>query len=167
MVQLLSQHQLDHLIASSTAPLSNSRINMPWREACKKLEVDAASSIAPGSKVSSAFTWAPFSGGTAILASWIIVALLLRLNAIQFREVIKKTWHQVLGCLPGWSLYLWPCVRVQFSGMAGSLAYGFSKIGSWFIIVAPILGWSGVALSGSNTSTNAMFGAFKWRSGNC
>jgi lactate permease len=87
---------------------------MPWREAGKKLSVDAASSIAPGSKVSSAFTWAPFSGGTAILASWIIVALLLRLNAIQFREVIKKTWHQVLGCLPGWSLYLWPCVRVQF-----------------------------------------------------
>jgi lactate permease len=45
--------------------------------------------------------------------------------------------------------------------MAGSLAYGFSKIGSWFIIVAPILGWIGVALSGSNTSTNAMFGAFQ------
>jgi lactate permease len=49
----------------------------------------------------------------------------------------------------------------NFSGMAGSLAYGFSKIGSWFIIVAPILGWIGVALSGSNTSTNAMFGAFQ------
>ena len=45
--------------------------------------------------------------------------------------------------------------------MAGSLAYGFSKIGSWFIIVAPILGWIGVALSGSNTSTNTMFGAFQ------
>ena len=49
----------------------------------------------------------------------------------------------------------------NFSGMAGSLAYGFSKIGPWFIIVAPILGWIGVALSGSNTSTNAMFGAFQ------
>ncbi|MFY9986748.1 MAG: L-lactate permease, partial [Chthoniobacterales bacterium] len=28
-------------------------------------------------------------------------------------------------------------------------------------VVAPILGWIGVALSGSNTSTNAMFGAFQ------
>jgi L-lactate permease len=45
--------------------------------------------------------------------------------------------------------------------MAGSLAYGFSRIGPWFIIVAPIIGWIGVALSGSNTSTNAMFGAFQ------
>ena len=49
----------------------------------------------------------------------------------------------------------------NFSGMAASLASGFSKIGSWFIVVAPILGWIGVALSGSNTSTNAMFGAFQ------
>jgi lactate permease len=49
----------------------------------------------------------------------------------------------------------------NYSGMASSLAYGFSKIGPWFIIVAPILGWIGVALSGSNTSTNAMFGAFQ------
>jgi lactate permease len=45
-----------------------------------------------------------------------------------------------------------------FSGMANSLAFGFSKIGVWFVALAPILGWIGVALSGSNTSTNAMFG---------
>ena len=51
-------------------------------------------------------------------------------------------------------------------GMAGSLAYAFSKIGRpRFIIVAPILGWIGVALSGSNTSTNAMFGAFQFAVG--
>jgi lactate permease len=45
-----------------------------------------------------------------------------------------------------------------FSGMAASLGYGLSKIGWAFVIFAPILGWIGVALSGSNTSTNAMFG---------
>ena len=33
--------------------------------------------------------------------------------------------------------------------------------GTAFIIVAPILGFIGVALSGSNTSTNAMFGKFQ------
>jgi lactate permease len=49
----------------------------------------------------------------------------------------------------------------NFSGMAGSLAFGFSKLGASFIVVAPILGWIGVALSGRNTSTNAMFGAFQ------
>jgi len=45
-----------------------------------------------------------------------------------------------------------------FTGMANSLAFGLSKIGPFFVVLAPILGWIGVALSGSNTSTNAMFG---------
>jgi len=45
-----------------------------------------------------------------------------------------------------------------FIGMANSLAFGFAKIGWGFMFLAPILGWIGVALSGSNTSTNAMFG---------
>jgi lactate permease len=45
--------------------------------------------------------------------------------------------------------------------MASSLATGFSGLGAWFIVVAPILGFIGVALSGSNTSTNAMFGKFQ------
>jgi lactate permease len=42
--------------------------------------------------------------------------------------------------------------------MANSLAYGLSKIGVFFIVLSPILGWIVVALSGSNVSTNAMFG---------
>jgi lactate permease len=45
-----------------------------------------------------------------------------------------------------------------FTGMANSLAYGLSKIGLFFVVLAPILGWIGVALSGSNAATNAMFG---------
>jgi lactate permease len=49
----------------------------------------------------------------------------------------------------------------NFSGMAASLAKAFSSIGTAFIVVAPILGFIGVALSGSNTSTNAMFGKFQ------
>jgi lactate permease len=126
-----------------------------------KLSVEAASSIAEGKKVAAAFAWAPFSGGTAIMASWIVIALLLRLNGTQFAEVIKKTWHQMWGaCLVG--VFIFGLAFVfNFSGMAGSLAFGFSKLGAWFIVVAPILGWIGVALSGSNTSTNAMFGAFQ------
>jgi lactate permease len=69
----------------------------PWsllpKYAPFKLSIDATSSIAQGSKVSAGFTWAPFSGGTAIMAAWIVVALLLRLNAIQFREVINQGGH--------------------------------------------------------------------------
>ena len=49
-------------------------------------------------------------------------------------------------------------VLIQTYGMAASLAFGFSKVGPAFILLAPILGWIGVALSGSNTSTNSLFG---------
>jgi lactate permease len=49
----------------------------------------------------------------------------------------------------------------NFAGMANSMANGFAKLGVAFIIVAPLLGWIAVALSGSNTSSNAVFGAFQ------
>jgi lactate permease len=42
-----------------------------------------------------------------------------------------------------------------------ALATGFAKIGPFFIVVVPVLGGIGIALSGSNTSTNAMFGFFQ------
>jgi lactate permease len=48
-----------------------------------------------------------------------------------------------------------------YSGMSNTMAYGFSKLGLFFLVLAPILGWIGVALSGSNTSTNTLFGSFQ------
>jgi L-lactate permease len=45
--------------------------------------------------------------------------------------------------------------------MAGSMASGFSNVGTAFIILSPILGWIAVALSGSNTASNAVFGLFR------
>ena len=124
-------------------------------------QVNAASSIAPGATIAAIFNWTPFVGGSAILASWIIVALLLRVNGTQVAEIFKKTWSQMWGaCLVG--VFIFGLAYVfNFSGMAGSLAKAFSALGPYFIVVAPILGFIGVALSGSNTSTNAMFGKFQ------
>jgi lactate permease len=123
--------------------------------------VTAQSSVTPGATISAAFDFKPFVGGTAILASWIVVALLLRLSGTQLADVWKKTWQQMWGaCLVG--IFIFGLAYVyNYSGMAGSLAKAFSSIGVAFIVVAPILGWIGVALSGSNTSTNAMFGKFQ------
>ena len=107
------------------------------------------------------FKFTPWSGGTAILASWVIVALLLRLKPAQLGEVFRKTFGQMWGALLV-GVFIFGLANVfNFSGMAGSLANAFAKIGPAFVIVAPILGWIGVALSGSNTSTNAMFGHFQ------
>jgi lactate permease len=137
----------------------------PWSSLPKislfSLAASAHSSIAPGSIVKAAFVFTPFVGGTAILVSWIIVALLLRLSAAQLSLVFLRTWHQMWGALLVGVFIFGLAFVFNYSGMAASLATGFAKMGAWFIVVAPILGWIGVALSGSNTSTNAMFGAFQ------
>jgi lactate permease len=125
------------------------------------LAVAAKSSLTENATITAAFDFKPFVGGSAILASWIIVALLLRVSGAQLGEIFKKTWSQMWGaCLVG--VFIFGLAYVfNFSGMAGSLAKAFSEIGTAFIVVAPLLGFIGVALSGSNTSTNAMFGKFQ------
>jgi len=125
------------------------------------LQVSAASSITQGATIAAIFNWTPFVGGTAILVSWLIVTLLLRVNASQLAEIWKSTWQQMWGALLVGVFIFGLAYVYNYSGMAASLASAFSKIGVAFILVAPILGWIGVALSGSNTSTNAMFGKFQ------
>ena len=126
-----------------------------------QMQVNAASSIAPGTTVPAVFKWTPFVGGSAILASWIVVALLLRVNGSQLTKIWKTTWSQMWGALLVGVFIFGLAYVFNFSGMAASLAKAFSALGPLFIVVAPILGFIGVALSGSNTSTNAMFGKFQ------
>ncbi len=125
------------------------------------MTVAANSAITSGATISATFNWTPFVGGSAILASWIITAILLRVSVSQIGAIFAKTWSQMWGaCLVG--VFIFGLAFVfNYSGMAGSLASAFSKLGVGFIVVAPVLGFIGVALSGSNTSTNAMFGTFQ------
>jgi len=115
--------------------------------------------------VTAVFNFAPYIAGTAILTSWVIVALLLivmgRLKVGQLGEVFRRTFHQMWGALLVGVYIFGLAYTFNYSGMAASLAKGFASMGTAFIIVAPILGFIGVALSGSNTSTNAMFGKFQ------
>jgi lactate permease len=125
------------------------------------LAVSAASSITAGATITAAFDFKPFVGGSAIMAAWIIVALLMRVSRAQLGEIFKKTWSQMWGAFLVGVFIFGLAFVFNFSGMAGSLAKAFSALGPYFIVVAPILGFIGVALSGSNTSTNAMFGKFQ------
>ena len=115
--------------------------------------------------ITAAFNFAPWVGGSAILASWLIVTILLFLTGAlrmsQLGEIFKRTVHQMWGAFLVGVFIFGLAYVFNFSGMASSLAKGFSSLGTAFIIVAPILGFIGVALSGSNTSTNAMFGKFQ------
>jgi lactate permease len=122
-----------------------------------KLSVAASSSITH-KPLTSVFNFTPLNGGTSILASWLVILAILRPSGAILRQIFAKTFRQMWGALlVAFFVFALAYVFV-YTGMANSLAYGLSKIGVFFVVLAPILGWIGVALSGSNTSTNAMFG---------
>ena len=145
----------------------------PWSPLPKvswfKVQAVACSALAATcpekGNVTAVFNFAPYIGGTAILAAWLIVAMLLmatgRLKGAQVGEVFRRTFHQMWGAFLVGVFIFGLAYTFNYSGMAASLAKGFSSMGTAFIVVAPILGFIGVALSGSNTSTNAMFGKFQ------
>jgi lactate permease len=122
-----------------------------------KLSVSTMSSVTH-SPISSTFNFAPFGGGTSTLVAWLVILAILRPSWDTVKKVFARTFHQMWGALlVAFFIFALAYVFV-YTGMANSLAYGLSKIGVFFVVLAPILGWIGVALSGSNTATNAMFG---------
>jgi len=129
------------------------------------LQVGATSGLPGNAAINAIFNWTPFVAGTAILVSWLVIAILqlatgsLRMD--QIGGIFSKTWSQMWGAFLVGVFIFGLAYVFNFSGMAGSLASAFSKLGVAFIVVAPLLGFIGVALSGSNTSTNAMFGTFQ------
>jgi lactate permease len=107
------------------------------------------------------FTWNPFIAGTSILASWVLICLYLRPSLGQLGKAIRDSLAQIWGALLV-GLFIFGLAYVfNVSGMAGSMAYGFSQVGTPFILLSPLLGWIAVALSGSNTASNAVFGEFQ------
>jgi lactate permease len=122
--------------------------------------VNATSSIT-NKAISISFAWNPFVAGTSILASWLLILLYLRPKPAQVREVFATTFEQIWGALLVGVFIFGLAFAFNYSGMAGSMAAGFSELGTAFIFIAPILGWIAVALSGSNTASNAVFGAFQ------
>jgi lactate permease len=112
--------------------------------------------------VSVSWSFAPFVAGTAIMVSWLLVLLQLRPTRGQLARTFRDTAHQMWGALLVGPFIFGLAYVFNFSGMASSMANGFAKLGTAFIIVAPLLGWIAVALSGSNTSSNAVFGQFQY-----
>jgi lactate permease len=129
-----------------------------------KPEVDAISSLSH-QPVAVVWKFAPAIAGTWILVSLLVILAALRVRGTQFTTALKRSFSQMWGALLVAPIVFGLAQVFNYSGMASTLAYGFSRVGTWFILLAPILGWIGVALSGSNTSTNALFGGFQYAVG--
>ncbi|MGH7903063.1 MAG: L-lactate permease [Candidatus Dormibacteraceae bacterium] len=139
---------------------------LPWSKEIKlapfKIAVKAISSLPGATKpVSAQFTWTPYIAGTSIAFSWLLIVLWLRPGLATLGQIFRKTFSQMWGALVVGVFIFGLAYDFNYSGMASTMAFGFSKVGVVFIVLAPILGWIGVALSGSNTSTNTLFGFFQ------
>jgi lactate permease len=139
----------------------------PWSSrfagyVARRYTVSAASSIPGATKpLAITFNLTPFIAGTAILAAWLIILLVFRPTAGELTQVFRRTFVQMWGALLVGVFIFGLAFVFNYAGLGNSLAFGFSRIGKPFLLLAPILGWIGVALSGSNTSTNALFGGFQ------
>ncbi len=136
----------------------------PWSALPKhtlyKFSAEALSSLSH-KKSAVTFVFNPGVGGTSILVAWLVSLVYLRPRLAQVRDVFGRTFTQMWGALLVGPFIFGLADTFNYSGMANSLAYGFSRVGTAFILLSPILGFIGVALSGSNTATNAVFGNFQ------
>ncbi|MBV9450857.1 MAG: L-lactate permease [Streptosporangiaceae bacterium] len=127
----------------------------------------AVSTVSSLSNKATDVSWAfaPAIAGTWILVSWLVIVVVLRATPGQLADVFRTTFRQMWGALLVAPIIFGLADVFNYSGMANTMAHGFSRIGPTFLILAPIVGWIGVALSGSNTSTNALFGGFQYSVG--
>jgi lactate permease len=102
------------------------------------------------------------AGGTAILFSGILSVLVIpnygfgKATACFFR-----TCYQLRYPIATIAMILGLAYIMNYAGMSSTLGLAFTAAGSWFPFFAPILGWLGVFLTGSDTSSNALFGALQ------
>ncbi|WDM02965.1 L-lactate permease [Alicyclobacillus cycloheptanicus] len=107
-----------------------------------------------------AATWSfqPLATGTAILVSVILSALMLRASWRDFFGAAADSWKQLyfpiltVVCIVGLA-YLY-----NYSGMAYTLGIAVAALGALFPFFSGFLGWIACFLSGSDTSSNALFG---------
>lgn len=102
------------------------------------------------------FTWLA-AAGTAILFAAILTAVLLRMSWRSFWDTAHHTLHELAKPLLTIAAVVGFAYLANFSGMSAALGQALAATGHWFPLIAPLLGWLGVFLTGSDTSSNALF----------
>src|SRR6266511_789325 len=108
-----------------------------------------------------AFKWDfLLAAGSLVLYACVIAYLLMLLAGarVNFFTVYGRTTRQLALPIATIALILAIAQLMNYSGMTASLAILFSKTGFVFPFVAAFLGWLGVFLTGSDTSSNTLFG---------
>src|SRR5206468_10381550 len=91
----------------------------------------------------------------------ILSGLLVPLTPIQWGQVFARTAMRLSLPLLTICLILSMGFLTKYSGMDAVLGLAFTRTGRLYPFFAAMLGWLGVALTGSDTSSNIMFGSMQ------
>jgi len=95
--------------------------------------------------------------GTAIFLAAIVTVFVYGMSAKQAVNTFKETIQEMKWALVAIGCVLAFAYIMNYSGMAVTMALALSKTGSFFPFASPLIGWIGVFLTGSDTSSNALF----------
>jgi len=100
------------------------------------------------------------AAGSLVLYAGLLAFLLMRVfgSRVNFLAVYGRTLRQLALPVATIALILAIAQLMNYSGMTSSMAIALSKTGFIFPFVAAFLGWLGVFLTGSDTSSNTLFG---------
>jgi lactate permease len=96
--------------------------------------------------------------GTLLLLSGIITAIVYKVKpadaARAYLTTIKQLKFTIITVLSVLAL----AYVMNLSGQTAELGRALASVGSLFAVMSPVIGWLGVAITGSDTSANSLFG---------
>ncbi len=95
--------------------------------------------------------------GTSILLAAVISAVILGVNIKTFFATLWETLVELSTPIFTIGLVLGFAFIANYSGVSSTLGLAFAATGALFPFFSPFLGWLGVFLTGSDTSSNALF----------
>ncbi|MDQ3911219.1 MAG: lactate permease LctP family transporter [Actinomycetota bacterium] len=97
------------------------------------------------------------AAGTLILIAGIIALAVLRVSPGRALRIYGQTLNQLKWAILTIAAILGLAYLFNYSGLTYTLGLAFATTGVLFPFFAPFIGWLGVALTGSDTSSNALF----------
>jgi len=103
------------------------------------------------------FNWLSAAGTSCMFAS-ILAAIFSGMKPRAFAEILLVVARKLIRPTATVACMLAMAFVMNYSGATGTLGLAFSASGRVFPLFSPIMGWLGVFLTGSDTSSNALFG---------
>ncbi|WP_109596652.1 L-lactate permease [Actinoplanes xinjiangensis] len=146
---------------ANLAPVKKALAGEPWTVVFAWPGLDVLGTNGkPLSSVNFTFGWLPAAGTLMILAG-ILTAVVLRIRPDPAVRAYGRTYVELRHAIVTVMAVLALAYVLNQSGQTATLGAFFAAAGGLFVFLSSILGWIGVAVTGSDTSSNALFGALQ------